>query len=253
MIQLPLKAILFWIAVTLAPPDTSQILVKGPDATWAWTKQTSGWSFSADRSVWAVEANTVTTSVKGKRPNTSRPREVRSRHQGPRLEGVGHAEIAARRLAGQRGRNLGLHAGEGTATAKRYVVRFRRNPAAAKGVVQLGYVGETSADKRSFADSGHAIAFDRPAGREIPFGDPDLREPLRLSAAAQRGFPRLCAGQRSESPPGLLVSLLADRARPGAMVHARPAGDRSARALPRGPGVQRRTRPRGFMSAWTRA
>ena len=28
--------------------------------------------------------------------------------------------------------------------------------------MQLGYVGETSADKRSFADSGHAIAFDRP-------------------------------------------------------------------------------------------
>ena len=89
MIQLPLKAILFWIAVTLAPPDTSQILVKGPDATWAWTKQTSGWSFSTDRSVWTVEGNTVTTSVKGDEAKRRRPREVRSRHQGPRLEGVG--------------------------------------------------------------------------------------------------------------------------------------------------------------------
>ncbi len=52
---------------------------------------------------------------------------------------------------------------EGSEAAKRYVIRFRRNQAAAKAVVQLGYVGETSDDKRSFADSGHAIAFDRPA------------------------------------------------------------------------------------------
>lgn len=30
MMNLPLEAILFWIAVMLAPADTSQILVKGP-------------------------------------------------------------------------------------------------------------------------------------------------------------------------------------------------------------------------------
>ena len=44
MTQFPLEAILFWIAVTLAPQDTSQILVKGPDTTLAWTRQSSGWS-----------------------------------------------------------------------------------------------------------------------------------------------------------------------------------------------------------------
>ena len=51
---------------------------------------------------------------------------------------------------------------EGTATAKRYVVRFRRHPAAAKNVVQLGYVRDNSEVKRSLAGSGHAVAFDRP-------------------------------------------------------------------------------------------
>jgi len=65
-----LDAILFWIAVVLSPPDTSQILVKGPDTTWAWTRQESGWSFSSDRSLWSTEGNTVTSALnetKGKR------------------------------------------------------------------------------------------------------------------------------------------------------------------------------------------
>ena len=42
MQSLPLQAILFWISVTLAPHDTSQILVKG-ETTCAWTKVASGW------------------------------------------------------------------------------------------------------------------------------------------------------------------------------------------------------------------
>ena len=57
----PLQAVLFWIAVTLAPPDTSQILVKGPDATWAWTRQSEGWIFSGNRNLWTVEGETATT------------------------------------------------------------------------------------------------------------------------------------------------------------------------------------------------
>ena len=59
MSPFPLQAILFWIAVTLAPQDTSQFLVKGPNATWAWTRQSLGWSFSTDRSVWVVQGSTV--------------------------------------------------------------------------------------------------------------------------------------------------------------------------------------------------
>ena len=91
-------------------------------------------------------------------------RAVRSRRQGPRLEGIGHAEAvsSAPSLAKER-ESYVFTLDEGSGTAKRYVIRFRRNPDPAKGVVQLGYVGETSHDKRSFADSGHAIAFDRPA------------------------------------------------------------------------------------------
>jgi len=38
-----------------------------------------------------------------------------------------------------------------------------RPTATDKGVVRLGYVGETSADKRSLGGSGHAVAFQRPA------------------------------------------------------------------------------------------
>jgi biopolymer transport protein ExbD len=55
----PLQPILFWIAVTLSPPNTSQILVKGPDLTMAWTRQDAGWSCSTDRSLWSASADVV--------------------------------------------------------------------------------------------------------------------------------------------------------------------------------------------------
>lgn len=55
----PLREILFWIAVTLSPPDAAQILVKGPELTVAWTRQDSGWSCSADRSLWRAEDGAV--------------------------------------------------------------------------------------------------------------------------------------------------------------------------------------------------
>ena len=159
---LPLKAI-FWIAVTLAPHDTSQILVKGPDASWVWTRQTSGWSFSVDRSVWAVLGNAVTRTIKGREGKIAE-------NVGPYVQGVkGHDWTKSATLKLGSGASLAneketyvITLDEGTDAAKRYVIRFRRG-AAAKGVVELGYVGETSGDKRSFGGSGHAIAFDRPA------------------------------------------------------------------------------------------
>ena len=163
MSSLPLKAILFWIAVTLSPPDTSQVLVKGPDTTMAWTKQTAGWSLSTDRSVWNAEENTVSASIKGKAGK--READVASYIKG--VKDHDWKESATLKLPpgaslAKEGETYVYTRDEGSDTAKRYVIRFRRDPAAAKHV-QLGYVGETSDDKRSFADSGHAIAFDRPA------------------------------------------------------------------------------------------
>ena len=51
----------------------------------------------------------------------------------------------------------------GTAAAKRYVVRYQTQPAPTIPGLPLGYVGDTSENKRSIGGSGHAIAFDRPA------------------------------------------------------------------------------------------
>jgi hypothetical protein len=133
MLQLPLQSILFWIAVTLAPQDTSQILVKGPDATWAWTKQTTGWSFSANRSIWATEGNTVTTSKKEK--------------DGKKVEDVGQYVQGVKDYDWKKSDTLNLQPNaslakegetfvytldEGTAAAKRYLIRFRRLPAPGK-------------------------------------------------------------------------------------------------------------------------
>ena len=158
-----MKAILFWIAVTLAPPDTSQILVKGPDATWAWTKQTRAGAFLPTAPSGVVEGNTVKTSAKGKEGKQSRTSDsiVRGVKDHDWKESATLKLPPGASLA-KEGETYVYTLDEGNAAAKRYVVRFRRNPAAAKGVVELGYVGETSDDKRSFADSGHAIAFDRP-------------------------------------------------------------------------------------------
>lgn len=165
LIQPPLQAILFWVAAALAPPDTSQIVVKGPEATWAWTRQTSGWSFSADRSVWSAESNSVTKSSKGK--EGKRAVDVQQYVQGVK----DHDWKESAKLPLQSSASLAKEGGtfvytldEGSDTAKRYVIRYRRDPAAKNGVVELGYVGATSSDKRSFADAGHAVAFDRPAG-----------------------------------------------------------------------------------------
>jgi len=55
----PLIHILFWIALSLAPQDTSQIVITAPDQTWTWTREKSGWSHSVDRSVWSVEGSSV--------------------------------------------------------------------------------------------------------------------------------------------------------------------------------------------------
>jgi hypothetical protein len=161
MFEFPLQAVLFWIAATLAPPDTSQIVVKGPDATGVWTRQTSGWSFSADRSVWAAEGNAV--AIKGGerkgKENIERYVQGIKDHdwKEPAVLKLQHGASLAKE-----GETFVYTLDEGTDSAKRYVVRFRRDPAVTKGVVELGYVGETSEDKRSIGGGGHAIAFDRP-------------------------------------------------------------------------------------------
>jgi hypothetical protein len=61
--SLPIIHILFWIAVNLAPQNTSQIVITAsePYKTWTWTRQESGWLHSVERSVWKAEGSTVTS------------------------------------------------------------------------------------------------------------------------------------------------------------------------------------------------
>jgi len=134
MMLLPLKAILFWIAVTLAPPDTSQILVKGPDATWAWTKQASGWSLSADRSVYLADGNTVKAAVKSAETTRSEEVGVEQCVQGVKGHDWKNSAVLKLQPGGslaKEGETFVYTLGDGTATAKRYVIRFRFQPAAA--------------------------------------------------------------------------------------------------------------------------
>jgi hypothetical protein len=126
MFQLPLQAILFWIAVTLAPPDALQIHVKGPTDTWAWTKQKSGWSLSVDRSVWTIDGNAVAQSGPGKD-------ERKSHDVGALVQGVaGHdwrkaagLNLPHRASLAKQGNAFVYTPGEGRSTEK-YVIRYRR-------------------------------------------------------------------------------------------------------------------------------
>jgi hypothetical protein len=126
MTALPLQAILFWIAVTLAPHDTSQILVTGPDATWAWTRQTSDWSFATDRSVWAAEGDKVTTSAKERD-------EKKATDVGQFVRGVKEQDwtksakliLEPKASLAKEGKTYVYTLGEGTAATKQYAIRFR--------------------------------------------------------------------------------------------------------------------------------
>lgn len=59
MSSFPLIHILFWIALMTAPHGASHITISGPDKSWTWTKQESGWIQSTDHSVWTNEGNTI--------------------------------------------------------------------------------------------------------------------------------------------------------------------------------------------------
>ncbi len=59
----PLIHILFWIALACAPPHASRITIQGPDQSWTWTKQDSGWKRSVDKSVWTTSGPTVTSQT----------------------------------------------------------------------------------------------------------------------------------------------------------------------------------------------
>jgi hypothetical protein len=67
-------SLLFCLAVTLSPTDTSQIVITGPTETWTWTKQDTGWSQTVDhsanpqvdRSLWWFHNNLVINTIIGK-------------------------------------------------------------------------------------------------------------------------------------------------------------------------------------------
>ena len=133
MSLLPLQSILFWIAVTLAPQDTSQILVKGPDATWAWTKQTSGWSISTDRSVWLAEGNAVTISVKEEKKKAADVGQYVQDVKDHDWKKSATLSLQPNASLAKEGDAFVYTLDAGTATAKPYTIRFRLASAAGKG------------------------------------------------------------------------------------------------------------------------
>jgi len=121
--------ILFWIALTLSPPDATQILVKGPNLTAAWTRVERGWSYSADRSIWSVEKTAVKTSASdGKTDKIDVGESVKGiqdhdwrKSATLRLE---HGETLAKE-----GETFVFTLAAGTPDEKRFVIQHRRKSA----------------------------------------------------------------------------------------------------------------------------
>jgi hypothetical protein len=123
----------FWIAVTLAPQNTSQILIKGPDVAVAWTRQSGGWTCSSDRSIWFAEGNTVTVSPKDKdKKNAVDVGEFVGGVKGHDWQASATLALPKRRSLAKEGATFVYTMDEGTDRAQRYVVRFRRSAAAEK-------------------------------------------------------------------------------------------------------------------------
>ena len=121
-------------------------------------------------------------------------RPVPARRQGPRLEGVADAEVAARR-AGQRGRNLCLHVRQGNERGAAIRDPLSTPSGGGKGR-RAARLRRRDIERQTQLRRLRPRRRLRPAGGgEISFRDPDLREPIRLSAAARRGLPRLRARQ----------------------------------------------------------
>ena len=240
MSPLPLKAILFWIAVTLATAGHV-----------ADSRQRARRNVGLDETNCGLEPFRRPLRLERGRKhrdnvNQGKGEENRRRTSDEYVRGIKDhdwKESATLKLPSgaslaKEGETYVYTLDEGNEAAKRYVIRFRRNPAAAKGVVQLGYVGETSDDKRSFADSGHAIAFDRPADAKYLAAIQIYASRYGLPQPPKEDFHVYVLDKDRKVVQDFLVSVFLDRPRPAAMVHARPAGDRSARAILRGPGVQ---------------
>ena len=121
----PLIHILFWIAVSLSPQGTSQIIVKGPDKTWTWTRQESGWSHSVDRSVWVAEGSVVTS----KSGDNADKQDVSTFVKGIKEQDWNKSpslKLGPMKSLTKKGDTFVYTLDEGEPSAKRFVIQFKK-------------------------------------------------------------------------------------------------------------------------------
>ena len=116
----------------------------------------------------------------------------------------------------------------------------------------LSHVGDKSDDKRSLADSGHAVVFDRPEKRGRSWRSQIYASRYGLPKPPDEDFHVWPARQGPQGAQGVSLPLREDCARPDEMVYAGAADDRGAGAFSTWPCTSMRSRPREFTWGWTR-
>ena len=190
----PLPHILFWIALTVSPPDATQILVKGPNLTAAWTRVERGWSYSADRSIWSVEKTAVKTSASdGKTDKIDAGESVKgiADHEwrkSPTLK-LEHGETLAKE-----GETFVFMLDAGTPDAKRYVIQYRRKPGEhpATGRLEFRIVPNRPENPPNSPSIRHLPRASRcPGPRRPPGGSQAGRVRQALPRRPSRNLPRM--------------------------------------------------------------
>jgi hypothetical protein len=141
MVAFQPEYILFWISMLLAPANTSQVHVKGPDFAAAWTRQESGWSYSADRSVWSIENNTLTRTVQGKPEKRVMSANLEDDKATKRIKEHDWKASPTLKLGemaslAKKGETFVVAFGGGAAGEKQYVIRYQGQGATRTGAVK---------------------------------------------------------------------------------------------------------------------
>jgi hypothetical protein len=122
----PILQILFWIAMTVAPQGTKQIIITGPEMSLTWTNEDGAWKDSETRNVWTIDGTKVTsTGTEDKAQGV----EVAGFVKG--VKGQDWVEspsinLGAHRSLAKVGETFVYILNEGDPTAKRYVISFKK-------------------------------------------------------------------------------------------------------------------------------
>jgi hypothetical protein len=109
----------------LSPQGTSEITVKGPDKTWTWTKQESGWVHSVEQSVWVAQGSTVTSTSGGKTDKQDVSTFVKGIKENDWVKSLS-LNLGSMKSLTKKGETFVYTLDEGKSSEKQFVIEFKK-------------------------------------------------------------------------------------------------------------------------------